>query len=182
MTLVPAVSRAIDAGPSPQSSTTTRSRVSSPEAAKTGADWYEPMDPALLPPLYVEHHETLGEPTEVFHNNIRERFNRGDQAVVGAMTRCAELAANSREALLARDTERLARLINTNFDTRRSIYHLPQWQVDMVETARRAGASAKFAGSGGTILGMYDGEAMFATVRDSLAAIGSRTIKPQVSD
>ena len=49
--------------------------------------WYEPMDPALLPPLYVAHHETLGEPTEVFHDNIRERFNRGDQAVVGAMKR-----------------------------------------------------------------------------------------------
>ena len=32
----------------------------------------------------------------------------------------------------------------------------------MVETARRCGASAKFAGSGGAILGTYDGEAMFA--------------------
>ena len=143
---------------------------------------YEPMDPALLPPLYVAHHETLGEPTEVFHNNIRERFNRGDEAVVGAMTCFAELAANGREALLAGDTERLARLIDTNFDTRRSIYRLPQWQIDMVETARRCGASAKFAGSGGAILGTYTGEAMFATVRDSLAAIGSRTIKPQISD
>ena len=143
---------------------------------------YEPMDPALLPPLYVAHHQTLGEPTEVFHNNIRERFNRGDQAVVGAMTRFAELAASGREALLAHDTERLARLIDTNFDTRRGIYQLPQWQIDMVETARRSGASAKFAGSGGAILGTYSGEAMFASVRDSLAALGSRTVKPQVCD
>jgi glucuronokinase len=143
---------------------------------------YEPMDPALLPTLYVAHHETLGEPTEVFHNNIRERFNRGDQAVVGAMTRFAELAASGREALLAHDTERLARLIDANFDTRRGIYRLPQWQVDMVETARRCGASAKFAGSGGAILGTYGGEAMFASVRDSLAALGSRTVKPQVCD
>lgn len=143
---------------------------------------YEPMDPALLPQLYVSHHETLGEPTEVFHNNIRERFNRRDQAVVGAMKTFAALAASGREALIARDTGCLARLIDTNFDTRRSIYHLPQWQVDMVETARRCGASAKFAGSGGAILGTYDGETMFANVRDSLAAIGSRTIKPQVSD
>jgi len=142
---------------------------------------YEPMDPALLPPLYVAHHETLGEPTEVFHNNIRERFNRGDEAVVGAMKRFAELAAGGRAALLARDTELLARLIDTNFDTRRGIYRLPQWQIDMVETARRCGASAKFAGSGGAILGTYRGEEMFARVSDSLAAIGSRTVKPQVS-
>jgi len=140
------------------------------------------MDPALLPPLYVAHHETLGEPTEVFHNNIRERFNRGDAAVVGAMTRFAELAAGGRAALLARDTGLLARLIDTNFDTRRGIYRLPQWQIDMVETARRCGASAKFAGSGGAILGTYRGEDMFAAVRDSLAAIGSRTIKPMVND
>jgi glucuronokinase len=52
----------------------------------------------------------------------------------------------------------------------------------MVETARRCGASAKFAGSGGAILGTYSGEEMFASVRDNLAAIGSRTVKPQVSD
>jgi glucuronokinase len=142
--------------------------------------WYEPMDPALLPPLYVAHHETLGEPTEVFHNNIRERFNRGDHAVVGAMKCFADLAADGRQALIAQDRERLARLIDNNFDTRRGIYQLPQWQIDMVETARRCGASAKFAGSGGAILGTYDGEAMLAKVRDSLAAIGSRTIKPQI--
>jgi len=143
---------------------------------------YEPMDPALLPPLYVAHHETLGEPTEIFHNNIRERFNRGDEAVVGAMTRFAGLAANGRAALLARDTELLARLIDTNFDTRRGIYRLPPWQIDMVDSARRCGASAKFAGSGGAILGTYTGEPMFATLRDTLAAMGSRTIKPLVRD
>jgi glucuronokinase len=144
--------------------------------------WYEPMDPALLPPLYVAHHETLGEPTEVFHGNIRERFHRGDPEVVDAMRCFAELAACGREVLLARDAERLARLINGNFDTRCSIYRLPAWQIDMVETARRSGASAKFAGSGGAIVGTYDGEAMFESVRASLAAIGSRTIKPRVGD
>jgi galactokinase/mevalonate kinase-like predicted kinase len=142
--------------------------------------WYEPLDPALLPPLYVAHHETLGEPTEVFHNNIRERFNRGDQAVVGAMTTFADIAASGREALIAGDPERLAPLIDQNFDTRRSIYRLPPWQIDMVETARRCGASAKFAGSGGAILGTYSGEAMFDNVRDSLARIGSRTVKPEI--
>jgi glucuronokinase len=143
---------------------------------------YEPMDPALLPPLYVAHHETLGEPTEVFHNDIRERFNRGDPAVVGAMARFAELALNGRAAVIAGDTERLACLIDSNFETRRSIYRLPQWQIDMVETARRCGASAKFAGSGGAILGTYSDEPTFERVRDSLADIGSRTIKPQIRD
>jgi glucuronokinase len=143
--------------------------------------WYEPMDPALLPPLYIAHHETLGEPTEIFHNNIRERFRNGDAQVVDAMRCFAQLAADGREALLGRDNERLAGLINMNFDTRRGIYRLPPWQVNMVETARACGASAKFAGSGGAIVGTFDGEPMFERVRDSLAAIGSRTVKPQVS-
>jgi glucuronokinase len=142
---------------------------------------YEPMDPALLPPLYVSHHETLGEPTEVFHNNIRERFNRGDEAVVGAMTCFAQIAADGREALLAGDVERLAASIDKNFDTRRNIYKLPQWQIDMVETARRCGASAKFAGSGGAILGTYSGDGMFATLQHCMTAIGSRTVKPIVN-
>ena len=142
---------------------------------------YEPLDPALLPPLYVAHHETLGEPTEVFHNNIRERFRRGDPQVVDAMRCLASLAAEGREALVSHDRGRLAWLMNRNFDTRRSIYNLPQWQIDQIETARACGASAKFAGSGGAIVGTYEGEAMFEQVRDRLAAIGSRTVKPVVS-
>ena len=141
---------------------------------------YEPMDPALLPPIYVAHHETLGEPTEIFHNNIRERFKRGDPEVVGAMQRFADLAAQGREALLALDSSRLAALIDANFDTRRGIYQLPPWQIDMIDTARRCGASAKFAGSGGAIVGTYDGEPMFERVRASLAAIGSKTVRPVI--
>jgi len=144
------------------------------------AYFYEPLDPALLPPLYVAHHETLGEPTEVFHNNIRERFRRGDHAVVDAMRCLAGIAAQGREALLARDSARLAQLVDANFDTRRAIYRLPPWQIDMVDTARRCGASAKFAGSGGAIVGTYDTESTFENVSRRLAAIGSCTVKPQV--
>jgi glucuronokinase len=143
---------------------------------------YEPLAPALLKSVYVAHHETLGEPTEIFHNNIRERFRKGDTQVVEAMRCFAALAAGGREALLAGDRERLATLINANFDTRRTIYRLPAWQVDMVETARSCGASAKFAGSGGAIVGTYEGESMFDRLRDSLATIGSRAVQPTVSD
>ncbi|MCX7838336.1 MAG: GHMP kinase [Anaerolineae bacterium] len=141
---------------------------------------YEPLDPALLPPLYVSYSEMLSEPTEVFHNDIRGRYNRGEPLVVNAMRRFAEIAEQGRAALLARDTEQLARLINANFDTRRTIYNLPRWQVQMVETARACGASAKFAGSGGAIIGTYRDEAMFEQVCARMSEIGCRTIKPQV--
>jgi len=141
---------------------------------------YEPMDPALLPPLYVSHHETLGEPTEIVHNNIRERFRQGDQTVVDAMTGFARLAARGRDALLARDTEQLARLIDANFDLRRSIYRLPQWQIDMVETARQCGASAKFAGSGGAIVGLYKDGRQYQQLVDALSEIRCTVLRPLI--
>lgn len=141
---------------------------------------YERMDPALPPPLYLSYHVSLGEPTEVFHNNIRERFNRGEALVVDAMARFASLAAQGREALLARDPARLSALMDENFDTRRSIYTLPPWQIEQIETARRTGASAKFAGSGGAILGVYRNEAMLDELRRALGVIGSRTLVPEI--
>jgi glucuronokinase len=142
---------------------------------------YEPMDPGLLPPVYLAYHDDFSEPTEVFHNDIRSRFDRGEQKVVSAMNHCARLAEEGRAALLAGEHERLGRLMNENFDTRRTIYKLPPWQVEMVEVARSCGASAQFAGSGGAIIGIYQNDAMFEQLRRRLAAIHCRTIKPQVA-
>ncbi len=142
---------------------------------------YEPLDPVLLPPLYVAYSEALSEPTEVFHNDIRGRYDRGEELVVNAMKHFAEIAQQGRAALLERDYARLAQLMDENFNTRRKIYNLPPWQVQMVETARACGASAKFAGSGGAIIGTYRDDAMFEEVRARMAEIGCRTIKPQVA-
>jgi glucuronokinase len=141
---------------------------------------YEPMPVSLLPKLYIAYHCTLSEPTEIFHNDIRGRFDRGEQKVVEAMKHFARLAQSGREALLQQDTKRIARLMDENFNVRRSIYNLAPWQIQMVEVARQCGASAKFAGSGGAIIGTYDDEAMYQELNDRLAALGSRVIKPEV--
>jgi len=141
---------------------------------------YEPMPVNLLPSLYIAYHCSLSEPTEVFHNDIRGRFDRGEQKVIDAMKHFAQLAQCGREALLQQDTKRLARLIDENFNVRRSIYNLAPWQIQMVEVARQCGASAKFAGSGGAIIGTYDDESMYQELWARLAAIGSRVIKPEI--
>ena len=52
----------------------------------------------------------------------------------------------------------------------------------MVDIARNCGASAKFAGSGGAIIGIYHGEEMFAKISSRMAEIGSVTIKPIVTE
>ena len=142
---------------------------------------YEPLDPALLPPVYLAYHHGFSEPTEVFHNDARERFRRGDADVVNGMRRVADLAASARQALLDGDARELSRLIDENFDVRRAIFRLPAWQVQMVDTARACGASANFAGSGGAIVGTYDSDATFAALRQALEGAGCSVIKPQVA-
>ncbi len=98
--------------------------------------------PLLLPPLYVAYSEDAGEPTEVFHNNLRARYDAGEREVVDAMQRFAGLAQEARDALVQQQPARLGRLVDQNFDLRRSICRLPREHVEMIEVARRVGASA----------------------------------------
>jgi len=141
--------------------------------------YYESLDPALLPKIYIAYHTALSEPTEVFHNDIRSRYNRGEKRVVDAMQHFADLAEEGRKALLEGDVDRLGTLIDKNFDIRLQLYSLPAWQIRMVETARACGASAKFAGSGGAIIGIYKDEAMYQDLSVRLEQIGSKVITPQ---
>jgi len=142
---------------------------------------YEWLDPARLPPLYIAFFFNVTETTERFHNDIRGRYDCGEALVINAMQHFGRLTVQGREALLSRDWQRLSALIDENFDTRRSIYKLPAWQINMVDTARSCGASAKFAGSGGAVIGVYRDEAMFNEIYDRMAAIGSQAIKPMVA-
>ena len=139
---------------------------------------YEPLDVKLLPPLYVAFSTDVSEPTEVLHNPLRARFQAGDPPVIAAMQKFAGLAAEAREALLQRDVARLASLMDENFNTRRSICQLAAAHVQMIEVARRAGASAKFAGSGGAIIGTYADDAMLERLKADLCQIGCEVIQP----
>jgi len=139
---------------------------------------YEDLPITLLPPLYLSYSTDCSEPTEVFHNNLRFRYDHGEPAVVSAMQQCAELTVRAREALLTGNQKLLPELLNANFDVRRSICQLPKDQVLMIETARSCGASANFAGSGGAIVGTYPDEAAFAKLTEAMRAIGCETVKP----
>jgi glucuronokinase len=52
--------------------------------------------------------------------------------------------------------------------------------LNMVNTARRLGATAKFTGSGGAIVGTYDGEEMFQKLVEGLEPLGMSVFKPQI--
>jgi glucuronokinase len=147
---------------------------------KLGYGIYEPLDPALLPPVYVAYTTKLSEGTEVFHNDIRGRWNRGEREIVSAMYQWANLAQRVRDMLLAGRGREIGPLLNENFDLRRRLYKLSQGNIDMVEAARDCGASAKFTGSGGAIVGTYEDEAMFEKLKAALEPMKVAVIKPQI--
>jgi glucuronokinase len=130
--------------------------------------------------VYVAYRTSLSEGTEVFHNNLRERWRRGDTEVVGAMETWAGYAAEGRECLLHGRYDRLNELINANFDLRARIYQIDKGNLEMVHTARQAGATSNFAGSGGAIVGTYKDEGMFARLTEAMKGLGVAVIKPKI--
>lgn len=140
---------------------------------------YERLDPALLPPIYVAFNDDAGEPTEATHGPLRARYDAGDPDVCGAMTGFASFADESREALLTGNPDRLSQIMDDNFDLRRSICDLSPLHIQMIDTARTAGASAKFAGSGGAIVGTYPDDDARQQLKRDLTAIGCKVIFPQ---
>ena len=50
----------------------------------------------------------------------------------------------------------------------------------MVEIARSTGASAKFTGSGGAIVGTYEDEKMFDRLCRDLKLVGAEVVKPHI--
>jgi glucuronokinase len=141
---------------------------------------YERLDPGLLRNVYVACRTSLSEGTEVFHGNLRERWRRGDPEVVQAMKTWAGYAEEGRSCLLRGDYSRLNELINANFDLRASIYQIDKGNLEMVHTARKAGATSNFAGSGGAIVGTYSDEATFQRVTEAMKTIGVEVIKPKI--
>jgi glucuronokinase len=141
---------------------------------------YERLDPGLLPNVYLAYRTSLSEGTEVFHTNVRERWLAKDPDVLEAMKTWAGYAEQGRAALLARDYAKLDSLINANFDVRTKIYPIGEGNLEMVRTARSIGATSKFAGSGGAIVGTYTDEGMYQELQQALKAIGVAVIKPRI--
>ena len=142
---------------------------------------YEPLDSALLPNVYLAYRTSLSEGTEVFHTNVRERWNSGDTAVRGAMEEWASYAARGRQALIERDVAALGKLIDANFDLRATIYNISQGNLEMIQTARAVGATSNFSGSGGAVTGTFEDDRMFARLEESYAPMGIKVIRPKVN-
>jgi galactokinase/mevalonate kinase-like predicted kinase len=135
----------------------------------------------VLPDYYIAYKVDSAEGTEVFHNNLRYRWENEDIEIIKAMKGFARLTDDFRAALEAGETGLLNRIINANFDLRQSIMNLNPDHERMVQTAREAGASAKFTGSGGALIGITNGKKGFKDLKDALEAMGCCVIRPQIT-
>ena len=141
---------------------------------------YEVLRGFQLPPLYIAYRADLAEGSELTHNNLRYRWEQGDPEVHAAMQEWGELTQQFRRAIETGDSSTATRCINRNFDLRKQICAISRANEKMVMLARSAGASAKFTGSGGAIIGTYEDEAMFERLKAILAAENINIIKPEV--
>ena len=148
---------------------------------KRGYGIYEPLDIELLPNLYIAYSINLAEGSEFTHNNLRERFNQGEGKTLNALTQCAELTVQARKLLEMHHGIEIGALLNRNFDLRRSILKISDGNLRMVEAARSAGASANFTGSGGAIIGTYNDDAMYESLKMRLSTINVKVIKPEIA-
>ena len=142
---------------------------------------YERLDPALLPNIYVAFDPNRAEESGKAHKKVKKLFEEKKPDILSAMSEFADIAQKGRDALVAGRKDLIAGLVNANFDLRDKIFNVAELNRNMVMTARESGASAKFAGSGGAIVGTYEDEAQFALLSAKLSEIGCTTFKPSIA-
>ena len=153
---------------------------------------YEQLYPNLpnhpnLPNLYIAYDANRAEESGKAHKKVKRLFEQKNEDVIAAMSEFADIAQQGRDLLVTTDLKpearnlKLATLINANFDLRDRIFNVAEENRRMVMTARKCGASAKFAGSGGAIVGTWADEAQFAQLKAGLEAIGTVVLKPTIA-
>lgn len=142
---------------------------------------YVALDPQLLPPLFVAYHSDLSEGTEVSHNDLRSRFNRNDPIVLNAMEEFASLAQQAKHLLEAGRGIEIGPLMSENFALRTRTVAVSEGNKQLVSIAQNLGAHAKLAGSGGAVIGVYDGDPQrFKQLENAYANIGATLIHPDI--
>lgn len=143
---------------------------------------YEELDPTTLPPLFIAYRTDLSEGSEVPHNDLTQRFLREEPEVLEAIRFWADLTDKVRAGIEGGNGARIANYLNQNFDRRAQLYAISEGNMAMVNIAREAGASAKFTGSGGAIVGTFDGAEMLLELKKRLEPTGVKVIEPVVAE
>lgn len=132
--------------------------------------------------IFIAYRTDLAEGSEVLHSRLRQDFLEGKQAVLDAMKEWASLTDRVKDALEKHDYSEIPSLLNRNFDLRCEVCAdaISRKNRQMVELARKTGASAKFTGSGGAIIGTYEDEKMFGNLVRTFRDFQIDVIKPVI--
>lgn len=146
------------------------------EAHEYGA--YERLNTQGLKNLYISYDPERAEISGIYHQKLRVLFEEKKPDVVAAMSEFAALAQEARDVIVAGRLDQLPRLMNANFDLRDRVFHVSEENRHMVMTARNVGCCAKFAGSGGAIVGLYEDDDQYQRLVAAMSAINCCTLKP----
>jgi glucuronokinase len=134
------------------------------QMTKQGFGIYEKLDINLLPKGLWIAYELNPSDSGKIHSDVRKRYERGDQKVIDAMNQFISFTEQARSILIHKNESKrreLAELMNKNFELRREIFGdqiLGQTNLFIIELARKYNFAAKFTGSGGAILGLWNGD------------------------
>lgn len=149
---------------------------------KTGIGRYETIEIPSELKLYVAFRTDLAEGSEILHSRLRDDYDNGVPAVLDAIKEWASLTEKMKVALETKNYDAIPALIDRNFDLRCEVCSgsISAKNKQMVEIARSNGASAKFTGSGGAIIGTYFDEAMYRRLKEAFALHSISIIKPKI--
>ena len=149
---------------------------------KTGIGRYETIEIPSELKLYVAFRTDLAEGSEILHSRLRDDYDNGVPAVLDAIKEWASLTEKMKVALETKNYDEIPALIDRNFDLRCEVCSgsISAKNKQMVEIARSNGASAKFTGSGGAIIGTYSDEAMYRRLKEAFALHSISIIKPKI--
>ncbi len=139
---------------------------------------YERIDLSLLPDFYLAYKPDLGKISGRILHDIQKGYETGDKHTISTLNRLADIAQEGKVALELGEKNKFFDLMNLNFDLRSKIMFITETNKELIQAARRCGASAKFAGSGGSIIGIYRGEAMFDLLVSELGKLQAEVIHP----
>ena len=141
---------------------------------------YSAISRSLLPKMYLAYDPNRAEFSGIYHQLLRVLFEEKKSNIVAAMSEFADLARQGYECILGGKPDQLGTLINANFDLRNRVFSVADANARMVMQARQSGASAKFAGSGGAIVGTYEDETMYRQLCEHLAEINCKVLRPSM--
>ncbi len=143
----------------------------------SGPGRYERLDLGLLPPLLIAWRAHTARHSGVVHGDLLARFQAGEPLVHEGMRELGLIAARARDALLASDQRGLREAADASFEWRRRMVTLDPLHVEMVDTARAAGAGVNYTGSGGSVACICADQAALDRVAAALEAIGCLTMR-----